>query len=119
MPATIRPVIGPATMPVWPWPNASHRFSWRGEGPITGSPSGMLGRWPIHCVAPSSRSFGYMHLASRRMTSARRGFAGASTPAISTMPAKRTPIAIGFATNLQSASITVCATVMPGSGKVT
>ena len=60
-----------------------------------------------------------MRIASRLMTSARRGFAGASTPAISTMPAKRTPIAIGFATNLLSVSITVCVTVMPGSGQVT
>ena len=51
----------------------------------------MLGRRPIHRVAPSSRSFGYMRFASRSMASARRGFGGASTPAISTMPAKRTP----------------------------
>ena len=27
MPATIRPVMGPAAIPVWSCPNASHRFS--------------------------------------------------------------------------------------------
>ena len=45
MPAMIQPVMGPATMPVWPRPNAYQSFPSYGDGPIMRIPSGILCRF--------------------------------------------------------------------------
>jgi putative ABC transport system substrate-binding protein len=65
--ATVFPVLAAHVMPICPWPNAYTTSGVRREGPITGSESGTLGRWPIHVVmfwsGTSSRSAGNMRRA--------------------------------------------------------
>jgi hypothetical protein len=67
--------------------------------PIQGSPSGVPGRWPIQtCTRDAGRSRGRAgKVRSRwsRRIAARRQSGAASSPAISTWPAQRSPLAIG------------------------
>ena len=70
--------------------------------------SGIAGRCPIHIeIRSSACSFaspGNMRRPCVKRICERRQSGGASSPANSTVPAKRKPVSIGVATNLPSAS---------------
>ena len=79
------PVRAPRHSPKWPWPNAKNALRRRGEGDITGTVSGRLGRCPIQRETLRSCTPGSSCFVCAINTSARRQSGAASNPASSTV----------------------------------